>query len=377
MTVRQFATRPALLIIYALLGLGSGCAQQENREPARPQDAKSQRTFVNPLLPSGPDPWSFYHDGFYYYMHTYADRLVLMKTRQITDLENAQRKTIWRPPETGPYSRDIWAPEIHRLDDKWYIYFTASSGERGSHRVWALENPSADPMQGEWELKGKVNSASDQWAIDGSVFEHDGERYFIWSGWEEMEPDQEVQNIYIARLENPWTLATQRVLLSSPKFDWERVWDRTTGWKPPIPIYVNEGPQILMGEDQVFLVYSASGCWTNDYCLGMLTASVDSDLLDPASWEKSPEPVFEHAPEHEVYGTGHNSFFKSPDGTQDWILYHAKDAPDQGCGASRSPRAQPIDWRPDGTPDFGRPVPAGEPLAVPSRSAAREPVTAG
>jgi GH43 family beta-xylosidase len=86
---------------------------------------------------------------------------------------------------------------------------------------------------------------------------------------------------------------------------------------------VNEGPEILTHGDKMFLVYSASGCWTEYYALGMLTTSIDSNLLDAASWKKSTQPVFQSSPAAHAYGTGHNSFFKSPDGKEDWILYHA------------------------------------------------------
>jgi GH43 family beta-xylosidase len=134
----------------------------------------------------------------------------------------------------------------------------------------------------------------------------------------------------------------------------------------PPHIDVNEGPEILKHDGKVFLVYSASACWTDNYALGMLMADSGADLLDPAVWKKSPQPVFQQSPENHVYATGHNSFFKSPDGKEDWILYHANSQPDQGCGAHRSPRAQPFTWNGDGSPNFGTPVPSGKPIPRPS-----------
>jgi GH43 family beta-xylosidase len=117
----------------------------------------------------------------------------------------------------------------------------------------------------------------------------------------------------------------------------------------------------------VFVVYSASGCWTDNYALGDIETSTSADLLDPQSWTKFDHPFFQQDPTAGVYGTGHNGFFQSPDGKQDWIIYHANAAPGQGCGASRSPRIQPFTWNADGTPDFGRPVPAGQLLDKPSK----------
>jgi GH43 family beta-xylosidase len=98
----------------------------------------------------------------------------------------------------------------------------------------------------------------------------------------------------------------------------------------------------------------------------MLTAHAGADLLDPRSWAKSPIPVFWESPKAGAFGTGHGSFFRSPDGKEDWMVYHANPEAHQGCGNHRAPRAQPFTWKPDGTPDFGRPVPLGTPLPAPS-----------
>jgi GH43 family beta-xylosidase len=104
----------------------------------------------------------------------------------------------------------------------------------------------------------------------------------------------------------------------------------------------------------------------------MLTFTGDADLLDSLLWKKNPLPVFRHKPEAGVYAPGHNSFFKSPDGMEDWILYHANSAQGQGCGRFRSPRAQMFKWNKDGTPDFGEPVSTGIPIPVPSEKTGRK-----
>jgi GH43 family beta-xylosidase len=327
--------------------------------------AQSQSTFTNPLLPSGPDPWVTYDHGFYYYMNTTGVNLTLWKTRNIGDLGTAEKKVVWTPPAQGPYSHDIWAPEIHRLGGKWYIYFAADSGTNQTHRLWVIENGSRDPLQGQWTFKGKLADATDKWAIDGSVFRNRGKLYLIWSGWE---GDQDgTQNIYIARLKNPWTIGSERVRISTPELPWETVGDivsKQTGQTRHVN--VNEGPEALTHGGNVYLVYSASGCWTDHYTLGMLTAKDGADLLHASSWKKNPQPVFTESPAAHAYGTGHNGFFQSPDGKQNWIIYHANPEPHEGCGANRSPRAQPFDWNADGSPNFGTPVPVGQPLPKPS-----------
>ncbi|MES2374887.1 MAG: glycoside hydrolase family 43 protein [Bacteroidota bacterium] len=321
-------------------------------------------TFTNPLLPAGADPFSFYKDGYYYYTHTTGKNITLWKTNSIANLKTAEKKVVFTPPAKGPYSKELWAPEIHFIQNKWYIYFAADSGNNNQHRLFVLENSSRDPLQGEWIMKGKLTTPDDKWAIDGSVFENKGQLYCIWSGWEGDMNGQ--QNIYIAKMKNPWTVAGNRVRLSAPELDWEMHGDLNDVNNPP-HVNVNEGPEVLVHGNQLFLIYSASGCWTEYYALGMLRTSVNSNLMDPRSWKKSPQPVFKQSPENKVYAPGHNSFFKSPDGKEDWILYHANSEPGQGCGRFRTPRAQKFSWSAEGFPVFGIPVSEKTVLTVPSK----------
>jgi len=323
----------------------------------------SQSTFINPLLPSGADPWSIYKDGNYYYTNTLGDRIDIWKTKNLADLSKAERKTIWIPPVGTSYSKEIWAPEIHFIDGKWYVYFAADDGKNDNHRLYVLENASANPLEGEWTFKGKISDASNKWAIDGSVFEHNHQLYMVWSGWEGNNNGR--QDLYIAKLKNPWTIEGHRVKISHPELEWERHGDLHDPYNPP-HVDVNEGPQVLVHGNKLFIVYSASGCWTDFYALGMLTASADGDLMNAASWKKSAQPVFKQSMERKVFAPGHNSFFKSPDGKEDWILYHANSEPGQGCGKHRSPRAQKFTWNANGTPYFGEPVKVGMALEVPS-----------
>jgi GH43 family beta-xylosidase len=218
-------------------------------------------------------------------------------------------------------------------------------------------------MLGDWTFKGKVGDETDKWAIDVSVFENKGKLYIIWAGWEGDKNGE--QDIYIAQLKNPWTVGSKRVKISSPKYDWEKYGDLGEKSNPP-HVNVNEGPEILKHGNSLFLIYSASGCWTDYYALGMLSTSTDKNLLDSTSWAKSETPVFKQSIENKVYAPGHNSFFKSADGKQDWIIYHANSQPGQGCGKERSPRMQQFTWNKDGSPNFGVPVQEGLKLEAPS-----------
>ena len=334
--------------------------------------AAAGRTLTNPLKNSGPDPWVVTRDGWYFYMNSTGSNLTIWKTRRIEDLAKAEKVVVWTPPPGEPYSKELWAPELHRLNGKWYIYFAADSGHNEDHRIYVVENASDDPTKGTWTLRGKVADPTNKWAIDATVLEptpaNGSKMYLVWSGWE---GDQNgVQSIYIARLKNPWTIEGKRTRISTPEFAWEKVGDldasdgRTIQDLPHVD--VNEGPEVLEHGSKVFVVYSGSACWTNYYELGMVTAPLGSDLLDAASWTKASQPLFRQDPNGRAFGTGHNGFFKSPDGKQDWIIYHANPKSNQGCGDLRSPRAQPFTWKADGTPDFGRPVPVGKAIPAPS-----------
>ena len=311
-------------------------------------------TFVNPLLDSGPDPWVEQKDDWYYVTHTTGRDLRLYRTKKMSDLRNAEFKVIWTPPATGMNSKQIWAPEIHYLRGKWYFYYAADDGNNETHRMWVLENAADDPFTGTWVDKGELELPDDKWAIDGTVFDHGGKLYFLWSGWE---GDVNVrQNIYICRLTNPWVAEGGRVLLSTPEHSWEK-----RGGTPAI----NEAPQYLAHGNKRFIVYSASGCWTDDYTLGLLACNASADPMDPASWTKIASPLFEKDSTAQAFGPGHNSFFTSPDGSEDWLLYHANPAAGQGCGGKRSVRMQKFTWV-DGMPELGEPVALGTASAVPS-----------
>jgi GH43 family beta-xylosidase len=315
-------------------------------------------SFTNPLLSSGPDPWIIRNNNIYYYTHTLGNRIALWKTAKVSELKDAAPQTVWTAPASGANSRNVWAPELHFLDNKWYLYYTAgATADLATQRSYVLENAAADPTTGTWTDKGRIaDFAADFFAIDGTVFSHNNSRYFIWSG--HASASENTQRLYIARMSDPWTLETSRVLLSSPTYAWE-----TRGAPPG----VNEGPEILRNAaGRVFLIYSASGCWTDDYALGMLTLREGGDPLNAADWTKHPTPVFTAKPENGAYGPGHNSFFKSADGTEDWILYHANPEAGKGCANFRSPRMQQFTWNADGTPNFGVPVQINTNIKKPS-----------
>ncbi|WP_329281656.1 family 43 glycosylhydrolase [Streptomyces sp. NBC_01451] len=328
-----------------------------------PSARAATATFTNPLNSSGADPYMTYYDGNYYEMTTpYSGPLTMRKAPTVEALKAASPVPVFSAHATG---RDayIWAPEMHLLDGpngkRWYVYYSAGTGDIEAQRVHVLESSGTDPL-GPYTYKGMIFGANDWWGIDGSVVTIDGRLFFTWSGvpttqWAGSDP-----SIYIAELSDPWTVTGSRTRISAPIYSWE------TQGTP-----MNEAPVALQHDGKTFLTYSASACQGPDYKLGLLTFS-GGDPLDAGSWVKSAEPVFERNDANSVYGPGHNGFFKSPDGTEDWIVYHANSSSSQGCGTTRTTRIQKITWNEDGSPDLGVPVAAGSALPVPSG----EPVVA-
>lgn len=310
-------------------------------------------SFTNPIYENGADPWLEYFDGNYYLTTTtWMSQLVMRKSPTLAGLADAEPVYLWS--ETDPERCcNFWAYEFHRLEGpdgyRWYMMFTSGRQEdlTGQH-LTVLESAGDDPM-GPYQMKG--SPVPGQWNIDGNYLELDGTLYLLWSEWMGEGADEEQVNL-IAEMENPWTLAGDSVVLSRPEYDWE-----TSGRR------VNEAAQALQRDGRTFVVYSASYCDTPDYKLGLLEFT-GSDPLNPDHWKKYPEPVFERG--NGVYGPGHNGFFSSPDGTEDWIIYHGNSSETDGCGASRALRAQPYTWHDDGTPDFGEPAGPDTRVAAPS-----------
>jgi GH43 family beta-xylosidase len=315
--------------------------------------AEADGYFTNPLLPSGPDPWVVRDGSIYYYMHTLGDRLAIWKTRDITDLAHAQSKTIWMPPAHGLNAVSIWAPELHRIGGKWFIYYTAAASghDDDSHRgIFVLENVGLDPLAGEWIDRGRLNTRYP--GIDATTFEHDGSRYFAYSAY--ISGDSVLA---IAPMAGPLRLSAPEIIIARPDFSWERQGGRR----------ILEGPEFLVGpKGDVFLTYSASACWSDDYALGLLHARPGADLLDPHAWVKSPGPVFSKSPANGVFAPGHNGFFTSADGHENWIIYHANSAPGWGCTGRRAPRIQAFPFDSRGFPMFGQPVASLERLKKPA-----------
>ena len=305
----------------------------------------------NPLIEQRADPWIYRHtDGYYYFTATVPayDKLILRRAETLEGLATAPEVVIWEKHKSGIMGAHIWAPELHQIDGKWYIYFAAGSAEDiWAIRIYVLENESANPLEGTWVERGQLKTDWESFSLDATTFEHDGTRYLVWA-----QHDPQLggnTNLYIASMSDPWTLSSKQVMITRPEYDWEK-----------IGFWVNEGAAVLKRNGRIFISYSASATDAN-YAMGLLTASQDSDLLDISSWSKSSTPIFKSA--NGIYGPGHNSFTVSADGTIDILVYHGRSyeqiAGDPLHDPNRHTRVQQLPWNADGTPNFGEPVADG------------------
>ncbi|KAK7709508.1 hypothetical protein SLS57_008712 [Botryosphaeria dothidea] len=342
----------------------------------------SGSTFTNPILDdTGADPWVFRHNDYYYLMYTNSVNITLLRSAILTDWNNAESKLLFQPPEGTNYSTNLWAPELHQLDGNWYVIFTADPNNDSPppevdmycdfncpaffHRMYVLEGLGDDPWEASYTFKAELNTF-DQFAIDGTYFQHDTGLYHIYSCWIR-QYDSWPANLCITKLENPWTVASnisERQVISMPTNPWEK-----TPYGRPFNerLSSNEGPQQLTNPttNQTFLIYSAARSDNRNYCLGQLEL-VGDDPMNPQDWRKNNEGcVFYQDARNQAYGVGHASFTKSPDGSEDWVVYHGMRNPITGW-AARTVRAQKFEWNDDGSPAFPRPgygpypVPAGQ-----------------
>ncbi|MDI5831818.1 family 43 glycosylhydrolase [Shewanella xiamenensis] len=314
---------------------------------AQSHSATAQALDANaPFIERRADPWVIRDDdGSYYFIASVPefDRIELRHAKTIDGLRQATPKTLWRKHETGPMSIDIWAPELHKIDGRWYIYFAASNKDvRFHNRMFVLGLEGDSPMTGQWQELGKLQSAQDAFSLDATSFSLKGERYFIWA--QQDKAKRYNTGLVIAKMLSPTQLSDNETIISEPLLDWERL-----GFK------VNEGAAVLVKNGKVFVTYSASA--TDDrYAMGLLWADENADLLDPKSWHKSPSPVFTTEPSLNRFGPGHNSFVLAEDGKTELMFYHARNYLElQGTpltDGNRHTYYRAIRWSADGFPVF-------------------------
>lgn len=299
-------------------------------------------TFWNPFITERADPYiTRGSDGYYYFTASYPmksdtdengyDRIILRRAKEIRDLPKAWEITIWKATDSTRTHRFIWAPELHYIQGRWYIFY---SGSCRTDNYWCidchvLQCQGKDPYMGTWEELGRFGRTDEDpfsftgFSLDMTYFEAKKRSYVIWAQHNE----EKISCLYLGEVNpaRPWTLISAPMLLTRPEFAWETV-----------RFAVNEGPAVLKHKGKIYVTFSASGTGP-EYCVGLLEADINADLLLPASWKKYSTPLLTSRDLFGEYGPGHNSFTKDADGT-DLFVYHARSQRcfDRECGYSQN-----------------------------------------
>ncbi|KAG8959977.1 hypothetical protein FRC03_007241 [Tulasnella sp. 419] len=295
-------------------------------------------TFKNPIKSyDGSDPHMVYDNGYFYLLTTTWTNVQIARATSINALKSASPKVVYSD-STSTRCCNVWAPEVHKISGKWWIYYTAglSGSDLGGQRIHVLEGGSSPWDSYKYKGQLKATNAPDAWSIDGTVLTVNGALYFVYSSFS----PNNLQSLYIAPMSNAYTLGS-RSLLSEPTNSWERV-------STP----VNEGPAPLYKNGVTYLAFSASFCWSPSYSLGLLKYN-GGTVTSASSWTKT-GPHFTSANGH--YGPGHNGFFNSPDGLTTYNVYHATANSNGACDGNRYTMVQPLYFHSDGvTPNWGVP----------------------
>jgi len=315
--------------------------------------------FKNPLAPfDSPDPFITYdkETGYYYSLFTRHDRLELFRSKRLCDIvKGGDSKIIYTPTgELHGIYGEIWAPEMHRgTDGFWYIYTSGRITEApGQKRLFIMKAKTADPF-GDWEFVCKPDP--EVFSIDPTVYTHtDGIQYMCCSrvraGFGQV--------LDIIKMDSPSKLSDQRDEVAVAELDWELV-----------PPYVGEntiveGGFFVKNGERLFLIYSANGCWSDDYVLGVLE-HLGGSLCDRNNWKKHDKPLLVKG--NGLYGPGHASFFYSPDGTELWCAYHGmKEHNEKATPANRFMNVQRVLFDEEGYPIMGEAIGYDVEMASPS-----------
>lgn len=276
---------------------------------------------------NGGDPFMVESEGNTYYTYTTGNGITIRKITSFDNTTLIEEKQVYSQGSNG-ILWDIWAPEIHKIGDRWYIVacalFDKNSVPAGSmpeadeftdsydcYRYGFVLESKTDDIFGEYEFRGRI-APDGLNNIDGTYLQKDGKLYYVCSAYVK----DALQCIYIAEMENPYTLKEDEngknnaVMLSRPEYLWEK-----KGW------WVNEAPAVLYKDGKVYLLYSASGFSSGGYCMGMLTLNGD-DVMNAECWQKRLTPVFSKKPLDNIYHTGHCSFIYRENGDV-YMVYHA------------------------------------------------------
>lgn len=314
-----------LIILSAIALLLTACGKQTEQK-----EASSDAYYLNPILGGDyPDP-TIIRDGEDFYMtHSAFDYVPGLVVFHSKDLVN------WEPISFAlkEYLGSIWAPDIVKHEDKYYIYFTVAVNPRKNYVVWA------DSPYGPWSDPIDLNVGN----IDpGHIVGEDGTRWIFLSNGQRIKlTDDGLATV-------PGTL--------------EKVYD---GWQYPeewiTECFCLEGPKLKYINGYYYLI-NAQGGTAGPPTGHMVVVARSKSINGP--WENSPyNPIVrtEENDEH-WWSKGHGSIIDTPEG--DWfIVYHAYENGYVNLG--RQTLMEPLEWTEDGWFRVPEGIKADQPIKKP------------
>ncbi len=299
--------------LYLVGGTGAGALAYVAGCQGGSLRCESTFTYCNPIIDRYlADPCIIKDEEVYYLFATGKapdERFIqIYKSDNLTDWTFVRGAVTKGKP--GSWNRrNFWAPEVVKLEGKYYLYYTASLEDTPKNTGNRVGLAVADSPEGPYEDRGVVVPNA---SLDGHPFaDEDGTLYLYYTIEYGNSMGLTAGQIYVDRLVAPNRVAGEpKQLISHHK------------WQ--------EGPFILKRNKTYFLTYS-TGAWTNDtYNLRYAVGESPTGLFI-----EQPNKILES--NEFVKGPGHHSFFTEPDG-KTWIAYHGWDPK----FTARYPRIDPL-----------------------------------
>ncbi|HEY3496624.1 MAG TPA: glycoside hydrolase family 43 protein [Polyangiaceae bacterium] len=297
-----------------------------------------RRTYRNPLIPDYlGDPFVWSHEGRYYLLGTGADEAAgttpahhepsIFPAYSSTDLVSWSRagKALVRPYATHGYT--FWAPEVAYSQGIFYLYYSVGFGDRLHHLRVATSRQPLGPYR---DAGVRLTSlASCPFAIDPHPF-FDGDRWYLFYARDFLDDRDEQGNpvrpgtaLVVQPLDSMLALAPTTITVLRARHDWQRFMSDRPMYGARYDWHTLEGPAVVRRNGRIYCLYSG-GRWDSErYGIDYAVADHVLGPYDGSGSEEGPR-VLRSKPGAWL-GPGHNSIVRGPDGTTDYVAYHAWD----------------------------------------------------
>ncbi len=364
MRIKKFLIRPLSALLLSLIILSVFSCSKNPQEDGfneifesdivginyqnSKEAGKAALYYYNEMYKSGPflgDPFLLYEDGVFYLYGT--TRLYVKPGSTIegfevytsTDLVNWEDAgQCFSPKRTDWCTSRLWAPEVYKIGDKYYMYYTAATGSSGvlhgsvavsDSPVGPFSNAVAEGIDGK---KPVFNFGNDFPTIDGTLFTDDDGRMYYYFVRDQIADNASSggsnksvrSTLWGVELENPYTIKEGSSPVKLTEVGRSTLTEKgkaTQPWETQQGLW-NEGPFVIKHNGTYYLTYSANYFGSKYYAVGYATS--DSPL---GSYKKGSDlPIMGIGNEEEAAaayfdGTGHAMFLYI--GEELYIVYHS------------------------------------------------------